>query len=329
MIRTVVLCLLVSGVLFNASFGFAQEAMPVPEDVVKELQFFVGDWKAEGTTVDSKLDARFSASWEPGKHCVLVRYAGTIGYTPFYATELYGWDNSAKAITVTSFFSHGVLEDIRYKRVSEAKYTGTYKGSAWGEPFEAECSIEKDGPDKWAFRATNLVAAGKKRPEIQVCFKRITESADAGEQAFRKWADVVVGGTWNGVNEDGKAVQERYRWILGKRYLQYNASGGEEGDVIAVIGIDPETRKCTWWGFDSLGFVAKGTMSLREDGVWQYYGEGVGVRGKGSYSCEPTLIDKDTLKENRRTEVIEGVAKELPPIVWKRHVEERQGRQQR
>ena len=329
MVRLVALWFLALGILCNTPLGFAEEVMPLPEDVVKELQFFVGDWKAEGTAVDTKLDARFTATWESGKHCVLVRYAGTVGETQFFATELFGWDSAAKTIVVTSFFSHGALEDICYKRISDTKYVGTYKGSAWGKPFEAECSIEKDGPDKWTFTATNLITGGEKQQDIQVSFKRITESMGAAEQAFRKWADVAVGGVWKGVDEDGRDLEERYHWILGKRCLQYNASGGEEGDVVAIIGVDPETQKCTWWGFGSSGLVAKGTMSLKADGVWQYFGEGIGVRGKGSYSCEPTLVDKDTLKENRRTDVLEGVAKELPPIVWKRHVDERQGRRQK
>lgn len=45
----------------------------LPDNIVKELRFFVGEWTVEGDVLGKSLKGRWSTRWSPEKHCLLIR----------------------------------------------------------------------------------------------------------------------------------------------------------------------------------------------------------------------------------------------------------------
>ena len=147
----------------------------------------------------------------------------------------------------------------------------------------------------------------------------VAVAQDDGQEAFESFAKMIVGGTWT-TTLDGEKYEDTYRKISNGQFIQQTAKGSKlfPGGV-SVLGIDPETNKFTWWGFNADGSVTKGTMKSVSKDIWQ--GQWASKGPKGTTLTELTLkrIDKDTLKVDITKQEVTGEDKEFPAASeWKR-----------
>ena len=99
-----------------------------------------------------------------------------------------------------------------------------------------------------------------------------------GEDAFKSWTDFSIGGVWT-CTEDGVKSEICYKRTLNDKFVQ--ADLNSKGiPVTFLLGIDPETKKFTWWGFDGYGGTVKWVMSRESEHVWRSEGKGLGPDGE-------------------------------------------------
>ncbi len=162
--------------MFVCGFAFGQENVEensiLPSDVVDELQYFVGEWTAEGEAARGAIEGNWIAKWAPGGQCLVLDYRGSLGGEAFRSDALWGWDSANKELLLVSFFTLDALEVIRTKVDSPGVYRGSYTGQVKGEPFKAKAEYKKEGENAWTFKSTDATVGGKKVKGVSVKFTR-------------------------------------------------------------------------------------------------------------------------------------------------------------
>jgi hypothetical protein len=97
--------------------------------------------------------------------------------------------------------------------------------------------------------------------------------------------------------------------MLNGRFVQANLNS-DGTRVKFLVGIDPVTKKCTWWGYDEDGCVVKWVMSKVGEDVWLSEGVGIGPKGKCAWKEKLTRIDENTVKEEIEHFMINGEQRE-------------------
>jgi hypothetical protein len=116
-----------------------------------------------------------------------------------------------------------------------------------------------------------------------------------GAETFNSWANLAVGGSWTRT-ANGITSKLSFQRALNDRFLK--AELDERGSSVSfLIGIDPVTKQCTWWGFDGDGGVAKWIMTRVSEHTWKMEGKGMGPEGEYALKLTTTRIDADTLEE--------------------------------
>ena len=160
-------------VAFSTAQANGQAGQPViPDEIIKEWQGFVGEWKAEGQGARGVIKGTWKATWAPGKQCLLIDYRGSVGDEAFIGSAIWGWDSSKDEFLVVSFYSNDILEIIRTKVESPGVYKGTHMGHAKGKPSKAKAELNKPGPNEWTFKATEATIGGEEAPDLTVRFVR-------------------------------------------------------------------------------------------------------------------------------------------------------------
>ena len=144
-----------------------------------------------------------------------------------------------------------------------------------------------------------------------------------GEDAFKSYSEAVVGGTWTTTGENGK-IQNSYRWIANERFLELTAKGGLM-PLVAVIGVDPETKKCTWWIYNEDGSVGKDVLTQEADRVWLLEGTADGPKGATRFKGRVTQLDANTIKLESIEFVLNGENQKLETLIWTRKAEKLSG----
>jgi hypothetical protein len=137
-----------------------------------------------------------------------------------------------------------------------------------------------------------------------------------GEKTFKSFTDHIVGGTWV-TTIDGERLEHSYRRIVNEKFVQLTLKGGFNAGI-AVLGVDPETNKCKFWGFGEDGAVSNWTLSQEGKGVWYLTARAVGPNGEHKYKGRVTAVDADTTKEELLELVVEGEKQEPRTNIWKR-----------
>ena len=150
---------------------------------------------------------------------------------------------------------------------------------------------------------------------LVVTASAVVAQADA-EAAFKSYSDHAVGGTWV-TTIDGETLEHSYRRTINDKFVELTLKGGFNAGI-ALIGVDPKTNKCVWWGFGNDGAVGLWVMSQESEGVWLLHGTALGPKGENRYKGRITAIDKDTSKEELLELVVEGEKQELQTNIWRR-----------
>lgn len=103
--------LVVAAVAFLSNEILGQEAGGIPDDIIKELDAFVGTWSVEGKIGEKEVTGTCRLRWvrgEDGKNCCLSGFGKyTVdGKTKTFAS-LMGWNAAAKCIEDRGFDTEG------------------------------------------------------------------------------------------------------------------------------------------------------------------------------------------------------------------------------
>ena len=137
-----------------------------------------------------------------------------------------------------------------------------------------------------------------------------------GEKAFRAYTDFAVGGTWVATVE-GVKIELCYTRIADSPFVQATCKGNPL-PFVCMIGIDPETKACTFWFFNNDGGIGKDVLTQESDKVFLLEGSGVGPKGKVHYKGRITQVDKNTVKEEVLQFVIGDEDLGQRTVIWKR-----------
>lgn len=137
-----------------------------------------------------------------------------------------------------------------------------------------------------------------------------------GEKAFRAYTDFAVGGTWVATVE-GVKIELCYTRIADSPFVQATCKGNPL-PFVCMIGIDPETKACTFWFFNNDGGIGKDVLTQESDKVFLLEGPGVGPKGKVHYKGRITQVDKNTVKEEVLQFVIGDEDLGQRTVIWKR-----------
>ncbi len=148
------------------------EQTALPNNIVKELRFFVGDWTVEGDVIGKTLKGHWSAKWSPERHCLLIRYPLTLDGEEIFGNGVAGWDSAKNELVIQMFYSNGAMEHLNYTLDSPGVFKGRFAGSASGEATTATCEMRTERPNEWTFRTTGATVGGRQEGELSVRFVR-------------------------------------------------------------------------------------------------------------------------------------------------------------
>jgi hypothetical protein len=137
-----------------------------------------------------------------------------------------------------------------------------------------------------------------------------------GQEAFKSYVEAIGHGVWT-TTVDGATVTASYRQLKNNPFIQLTVEGNRL-PYFCVIGVEPQTKKCTWWFFNNDGSTGKDLLTQEADGVWLLEGTGTGPKGEIRYKGRLKRVDANTSVEEVIELVIYGERQEPRTNTWKR-----------
>ena len=146
------------------------EPAQVPEAILKEFGFLVGDWKTNGRSGDAKTTGTWSARWAKGKHCLIARCSFTPPGEdqPRTSAGVIGWDPIRQGITHNEFWANGECHTYHWSVKSPTEWEGKVISAGDGKESTSEARLSRKGPDEWVLERKDLDGE-----EIEVVFRRV------------------------------------------------------------------------------------------------------------------------------------------------------------
>ena len=136
------------------------------------------------------------------------------------------------------------------------------------------------------------------------------------EKAFKAYTDFAVGGVWTTTDGD-RQLTVKYRKVANGKFVELTQKGGLV-PFVCMIGVDPETKKCTWWFFHEDGSTGKDVMTQESDAVFVVDGKSTGEKGEIRYKGRITQVDEETVTEEVVEFVCYGEKQPVQTLTWKR-----------
>ena len=138
------------------------ETPGVPKDVLKQFEFFVGKWTAEGATEGRNAEATFEFDWVPGKHMLIFHSSWSDTEVKSLGSGIFGWDAAEKRIHTSEFWDNNVYHHRHYTIKSEEVWEGEqFSGvSRDGKPLRHKAKVEIVSPDQFNFISYDWVSDG-------------------------------------------------------------------------------------------------------------------------------------------------------------------------
>ena len=177
-------CLTAASVIFFLGITCIQKSafcqdVQVPQRVLQEFEYLVGDWKMEGKIGDEPVKAEYSFAWAPGKHCLVYHMIWTDKEGTSRTTGISGWSGSENEIREIEFGSSGWNSVLKYKLISAGIWEGT---GVWCGPenreTQATIKFEKKGPDYHTWTGTDWkYTKGEGDPlyNVELHFRRVKD----------------------------------------------------------------------------------------------------------------------------------------------------------
>ncbi len=135
------------------------------------------------------------------------------------------------------------------------------------------------------------------------------------EKAFKAYTDFAVGGVWT-TTDGGERVTAAYRKVANGKFVELTQKGGPL-PFVCMIGVDLETKKCTWWFFNEDGGRGTDVLSQEAKGVFLLEGTGKGPKGDVRYKGRITQVDVNTVTEEVIEFVLGGKKQPTQTFTWK------------
>ncbi len=141
----------------------------MPPEVIKELSYFVGDWKTEGTTGNVKSRGHWNTKWSPDYYCLSIdtAYRSVGAEKGGHSTGLFGWDAKKQEFGMHNFWSFNENYTSRWRVLSDSEWEGELVGVEDGKDLTTKVKVLKKSPDEFVYFSKN--AAGE---EIEVVFRK-------------------------------------------------------------------------------------------------------------------------------------------------------------
>ncbi len=160
-----------STLLICAAVPSLATAADPPNQVLATL---IGTWDVTGTAGGMGLTGEMSAKWGDEKSCVVSNYSFKLGGDKHKAHHLTGLDASTGAITSLGFFSHGVMEELKYKKDAGDVYKGSYGIVFEGNKYKGDLTVTVTN-DSFKFETKNVKGPAGMRPDLSVTLKRVKD----------------------------------------------------------------------------------------------------------------------------------------------------------
>jgi hypothetical protein len=255
-----------------------QSHAEIPDKVMKQMDFLVGSWEAEGTFQNQELKGIFEVRWAPGKACLLLKSTWYLGGNVLEASGVSGWDAEKQQVIEYHYGSTdgGGMLVIAYDTDKEPDaWVGTRLHIRPDKKRVEGTSrlVRKEN----AFRYITTETIDGKKVTSEVMNRKVLPRD--GEKAFKELADAFEGSTWTYTPDKGPRIEHTYRWKIKGRYVEIVHKGGE-GERIMTFGIDPLTNRATWWTFKADGTVnTMIAIPAKEKGKGLLKWEEVGPKG--------------------------------------------------
>jgi hypothetical protein len=119
--------------------AYSQEEA-VPEDFLKDVEYFIGDWTSEVKFGDRVSEGTWSAKWSAEGKCLIIHMSGipieeeeTEGQEKAFGTGILGWDGSTDSMKDLTFWSSENTYDARYRKTSDTTWEGEATGTVGGK----------------------------------------------------------------------------------------------------------------------------------------------------------------------------------------------------
>ncbi len=255
----------------------AQEAMVLPDEVRKEMNFLVGDWTFTAKENGKSTSGFYSTRWASGGTCLTMTFRSDT----HNSTGLSSWDPVTNEIVENwTGPSTGRLE-LRYQIKSDSEWEGTSTLSGIdGKVLKGKIRVEKNGPN--SFRYTE--STGDKTWDIEN--KRMVRSPGTTNQHVKE-LDAFVG-NWERPGEDGAKILWTINWspgmnFLNNQMLNVGADGDLDWSLNGTIGWDSGIQKITNWCVTDSGKQVKFVWTKIDDTTW----EAVNESGQNTWKFTP------------------------------------------
>ena len=250
----------------------------VPEKVLQQLEFMVGQWaeSTEGVGGPERC-LQHKREWLPGKHGLLVTWSGLFDGVRVDASGIVGWDRTTNLVTEHWYLSDGTYFATVYPvdKMTDSVWEGT---TSWVEPdgrrVVGTCRLEKQGNDQFTWVAT-LKDGDKVQPPYKVVTRRVVESkadsvkADAQSSAapatnapalLKEYGELMVGEweckacvPWGAAPGSGKVpARATCRWAAGGAALDWDIQIGDQ-KAVALTWWDPVAKQLKELGIGASG----------------------------------------------------------------------------
>lgn len=175
MLSCLTLVLATSLTLGQAVENNAKEKQFVPDNVLEEFAYLVGEWKADFFEDNTTGTGVSSTKWAIGKQAITQEQTWELTkYGTIKAIVLVGWDTAKQEFVEATFFSGGGGAVRRYKLQSP----GVWAGQAQhfhpdGRPEASKVRIERKSEDEYTWTETERSLAGPTQKPIVVKFFRV------------------------------------------------------------------------------------------------------------------------------------------------------------
>ncbi|MGM0487982.1 MAG: hypothetical protein ACQESR_14615 [Planctomycetota bacterium] len=146
-----------------------------------------------------------------------------------------------------------------------------------GKVITSRFSCEVMSDNRIVFVWSDRKKEGKLLPDFKLIYKR--KPMDDARKAFQELADFLMGGVWECDLPDLGKVEQTYQWKIKDRFLEVSQKGGD-GERHCVFGLDPASRKPTWWTFKEDGTVNEMVATRVKEGLWKWDAMEHGPSGK-------------------------------------------------
>ena len=288
-----------SALMVAASLTLAQaDGMPSNYEHLKDLDYFVGQWKAEGTASNgSEYTVLRSYKWILNKNFLSDELVIRVGDRQVWASMgLFGWDPSEKKIKSGSANASGGLGQVTWTKHDDGG-TGEYSGiAADGQEVSAKHAIVGTGEDAFTYTISDLKVGDNTLPEMKVDYTRtkadespsiIKDTEQVSDNYERLKDHDHFAGDWVGTGStpsgDEFDFNSTSKWVLNKNFLLTD-SAVKIGDQVVfeareLRAWDPSTREVKQWGFNSWAGISEATIVKDGDKKWVERARGIGPDG--------------------------------------------------